>query len=544
MLPAFLGMLLLTFAGCSKEEGGEASGQEVPDEVIEEALYNLETVDETLSPLFLECKDANELGGHLDEIKAMPGVEDAWVEDANSLVVKIENGGYQMYYYPPESLVTESDLEAFANRIDSLPAKSFVDTKSSSKPRLLLINQTSEDEKFSNTQPYLSKISSVMEEKGVDVTLVENKDFTVEFFMDEMPRYQFIFLITHGDYFYDRYFERDYHHWILTGDQANNENSRWIYRTEWGTGKVCFILNHEKVGDKSVAKRYVSVSSNLIRNHSASFQENSLLFNTACSSLEGSTEIWDAFSAKKLSCYLGFTGRNKKGLGSGGVFFQYLLKDYTAREAYDMLGEWKQDVSEDTDAYLRILPEDSDIRFFTNEISGGKAVDLGLSIKWASCNLGANDAKSLGKLFSELTFSDLYEIYPDLYEQEIKEFDIGGTKLDYAHESLGGSWRMPSIEEWKELKEKCNWKAVVEDNVPGFLVTGKNGNSIFFPAELTQKPIGSIYYFASEYSSSTLEYNGLKSMYLIGANGPYGIETCIVEEMTAVEKSYIRPVCP
>lgn len=40
--------------------------------------------------------------------------------------------------------------------------------------------------------------------------------------------------------------------------------------------------------------------------------------------------------------------------------------------------------------------------------------------------------------------------------------------------------RLPTIEEFKELKENCKWECDEENK--GMRVTGPNGNSIFLPA--------------------------------------------------------------
>lgn len=56
---------------------------------------------------------------------------------------------------------------------------------------------------------------------------------------------------------------------------------------------------------------------------------------------------------------------------------------------------------------------------------------------------------------------------------------------DVAHVKLGGNWRMPTDEEWTELKTKCTWTWVRNYNgtgINGRLVTATNGNSIFLPA--------------------------------------------------------------
>jgi hypothetical protein len=53
---------------------------------------------------------------------------------------------------------------------------------------------------------------------------------------------------------------------------------------------------------------------------------------------------------------------------------------------------------------------------------------------------------------------------------------------DVAHIRWGGTWRIPSINEMKELISKCTWEWTTQRGVNGQKVTGPNGNSIFLPA--------------------------------------------------------------
>ena len=138
------------------------------------------------------------------------------------------------------------------------------------------------------------------------------------------------------------------------------------------------------------------------------------------------------------------------------------------------------------------------------------AVDLGLSVKWASVNVGASDEKELGNYYGWGETSekpdgtyydwDSYLVFKGigtddasrdaalarLYDSDLK---LKG-EYDVAHVKWGGSWRMPTMEEFNELLEKCTWEMVPsdyyswsEDNPGGWKVTSKiNGKSIYFPA--------------------------------------------------------------
>lgn len=135
-----------------------------------------------------------------------------------------------------------------------------------------------------------------------------------------------------------------------------------------------------------------------------------------------------------------------------------------------------------------------DVRSFTtekkkDEITPGQMVDLGLSVKWAGWNVGASRPEEYGGYYAwgELHEKSDYdwETY-QYYDQENDEYifignNISGTQYDVARVKWGGSWRMPTLAECKELINKCTWTWTTYNGVEGQKVTGPNGNSIFLP---------------------------------------------------------------
>ena len=60
--------------------------------------------------------------------------------------------------------------------------------------------------------------------------------------------------------------------------------------------------------------------------------------------------------------------------------------------------------------------------------------------------------------------------------------DISDTQYDVAKANWGGTWRMPTKEDFMELMKHCQYKWIMKNGVRGGLFTGHNGNSIFLPA--------------------------------------------------------------
>ena len=151
-------------------------------------------------------------------------------------------------------------------------------------------------------------------------------------------------------------------------------------------------------------------------------------------------------------------------------------------------------------------------------INGHDYVDLGLSVKWATCNVGASSPSDYGDYFEwgTSTTSSLY-IQEDsvayvTYDENIGDI-AGDARYDAARANWGSSWRLPTKAELEDLRDKCTWEWVVLDGHKGYKVTGRNGNSIFLPAAGSHS--GTVA-FDGEYGcywSSTPDKNDMKSAY-------------------------------
>lgn len=133
------------------------------------------------------------------------------------------------------------------------------------------------------------------------------------------------------------------------------------------------------------------------------------------------------------------------------------------------------------------------------------AVDLGLSVKWAPYNVGANSPEEFGSYFAwgETEEKEDYSRSTYLYYQNDSyiniDSDISGTSYDAAVCQWGGGWRMPTMEELEELCNKCTWSWSSINGTSGYKVSGPNGNSIFLPA-------AGYRYKTTVYNSGTIGY--------------------------------------
>ena len=162
-------------------------------------------------------------------------------------------------------------------------------------------------------------------------------------------------------------------------------------------------------------------------------------------------------------------------------------------------------------------------------------VDLGLSVKWASFNIGASSPEEYGDYFA------WGEVEPRmLYDKEYKWYDgnsftkyctnysygiVDNLKVlepedDAARVLWGSSWRMPSYAEIRELKNNCKWTWTSINGINGYEIT-RNGytDSLFLPAAGQFKTSDPTEYFTAGigplyvgdlgyYWSSTLDSDG------------------------------------
>lgn len=111
-------------------------------------------------------------------------------------------------------------------------------------------------------------------------------------------------------------------------------------------------------------------------------------------------------------------------------------------------------------AYISFMGREykGEIKTFTtdwdNTPTSGSVIDLGLNVKWASCNVGAQSPEKYGNYYS------------------------WGSALGIV---FSDNMRLPNKDDIVEIISKCRWKRTIYNGVRGMTATGPNGNTIFFP---------------------------------------------------------------
>lgn len=193
-------------------------------------------------------------------------------------------------------------------------------------------------------------------------------------------------------------------------------------------------------------------------------------------------------------------------------------------------------------------------------------VDLGLSVKWATCNVGANKPEEYGDYYAwgetepkDFYFWDTYKYCDGTYNSLTKYTDSAYGKDgfsdnksvldpedDVAHVKWGGNWRIPTKDELEELRTKCTWTSTTLNGVRGYSVTSKvegyTDRSIFMPATgmrirqwtLNTDTIGRFWgnsiVTGDDYDAVYLDFNFSRGP------GRFSIIRCLGQ--------CVRPVCP
>ena len=177
-------------------------------------------------------------------------------------------------------------------------------------------------------------------------------------------------------------------------------------------------------------------------------------------------------------------------------------------------------------------------------------VDLGLSVDWASCNLGAYAPEQYGAYYAwgEATTKSVFSWNTYRYgtNDALSKYNKsdGSRTLapedDAASAAWGGTWRMPTKAECAELLDKCTWTWNTRNGVSGYIVTGPSGNTIFLPAcgqreNSETADIGSW----GCYWSATLNHRSI----IVAESLSFDRELSSVEVASRIVGQAVRPVC-
>ncbi len=120
-----------------------------------------------------------------------------------------------------------------------------------------------------------------------------------------------------------------------------------------------------------------------------------------------------------------------------------------------------------------VVSSDSEHNSMTTSYNGHEYVDLGLSVYWATSNIGAND--------NPTSVGNLYAFGETTPKNEYTSSNYVGGDNDVVNLNWGGNWRLPTKKELEELVKECKWELKTIEGRKIMSATGPNGNHILLP---------------------------------------------------------------
>ena len=338
---------ILTMPGFSQYEMEEVTY------TISEIAEDVVNINEYVSPIFSESENIEQLAGHLESIRRMEGVKDAWTT-STSLFILTKAGLTLSWTYTlqesyedsPETQAAQQSVMQPIARSTATRAISYEEHNSSHDyQHVCIINQQYNDESRKGYTTIYDKLANDFENNGFGkVKRINGGEADLAFFENDLTDYDIIFLITHGAY------DDRGNHWIATGEEVKNTTQAKIdsLLKVWNKGKEeahpadfygIGLCNIKEKRGKTTTINYIKVSEDYIAYKMTGRFKNAIIFNTACESLKGNNRLELAVRGKGAAAYLGYDEVNDKGKIAGPEFFNNMINGMTIEEAYNSLSE-------------------------------------------------------------------------------------------------------------------------------------------------------------------------------------------------------------
>ena len=302
----------------------------------------------------------SQLERHIYEIRYLEGVEDVYSNGRTTLFVDLSGSGTLSFsFFPTVAAMPQASLNNILNGLKNSQKY----PKDLNLNRYTITFQQENDKRFASQKGTLDIVDQMFKKCNMTGGFSEP---TVEFFMNDIYNYDFIFLNTHGCYS-----PKTSHHYLLTSTTVaelthnqfneiktkinNGETDITVlnrdvfnkYQNHWNSGSLTYGFVKEQ-RDTEVMVCYLQVSEDIFLSSDREFAHrgHAIIFNTACQSLMGVTtdgkkvqnySLAEAFGNKGVGAYLGYDDSNHVGWYSGTEFFGRLFSGMSIKYAYESI---------------------------------------------------------------------------------------------------------------------------------------------------------------------------------------------------------------
>lgn len=367
-----LGTVLVSTSSCKNGDDDVTYSAEA-DSLLDVYSMRLENIIAVAGDAFEKSDSPNDASQYFDDILKIEGVKDVYNDD-HAFYVEVEGWGVIPYIYSgydkTKAVNTREINENVANGTRVVEGKIENDHTFNNGKTVCIINQQAGDDITTidlevenlklNFEPKSNSISEMcknFEDCGFTVKPFEGAKVTKEVYSEKLFEYDLVFILTHGCYEY----KNDKLHWLLTGEKYDVLEHGWLkkfIRYIWYTQKEIEDINEEEIEEflqltktqlriaavdewhnnvKTVGY-YLIVSENYINSSEKSFKnKNAIVYNCACQSLKGNTNLADVFLTRGAACYLGWTESDCRGSYAGKLLYNNMLNGQSVGDAYDDL---------------------------------------------------------------------------------------------------------------------------------------------------------------------------------------------------------------
>ena len=515
----FLSLSLTIFLaqGCyvndfEDEEGGQSDDSEQTIDA-EKLQQQISLFDNQVGTIVQNCNTATDMQSHINEVKQMEGVDDAWIDDESFCIVDKQGITHMWDFQQQETL--EADEYLTRSSHPKPTAETRTKTRSTGNGSACLIMSNGDIYKPS----LRTSVTQLFEDNGYDVTFVSGRDLTPDYFvkseyqsdyarqsgLKSFASHDVYLILCHGSY------SRGLH-WIVTDMPATEINQQAFAKYPW-TRYRNFGIYYTEGGNSHC----IMISQNFFKDFSPTFTQRPIMFFCSCRSMQENQDFAKVFvNDLGAGVFVGYTTAIAFSHYAGAKFYELMLDfnytfkgaisaldkyvlSYNKQKGEEIIGPLRNRYSD----YLNWYPQS-----FNSTLNPHEGIDMGTRVKWAKWNIGTFNIYELG---DSLRWGEITDWSKCLYQSNgsngpmptyickipsdrygtvnnyiYKEENIGGNpEKDPVTASWGGSWRLPTKAEFEELLDETKFDVErIISTTPNYLrITSKSDPSkvLVFP---------------------------------------------------------------